>query len=435
MNKIFSFFKNTPSRVYLDHAGATPISSVAEDALIKSMNIYGNPSGIHKEGVEAGLLLDKSRAMCAKVLNAHAYEIYFMSSGTESCNEAILGTYYGFLNSEKSKDEIGEMPHIITSSIEHPAVLEPIRKLEKEGKIRATYLRVNNEGIIHLKDLKESLCKNTILVSVMYANNEIGTIEHIKEIGRAIEEWKKDNELAHTSYPYFHTDACQAANYCNLDVVRLRTHLMTVNSSKCYGPKGTALLYVREGIRISPMFFGGGQERKLRSGTEAVPLIYSFAVALSYTNEIKEREIIRLQELNDFCRNELIKKIPEIKFYGAFDYSNDEISKEKKEKSKSYHEKSRIMRRLPNNINCSIKGITSEEMIIRLDTLGFAVSHKSACASRESDGSYVITEVGGLKSEALENIRITFGRSTTKMDIERLVISMKEIADKYSIHK
>lgn len=355
-------------------------------------------------------------------MNAHAYEIYFVGTGTESCNIAVLGTYLGSIENCPLEIENSEtiLPHIIVSVIEHPAVLEPIRKLEREGKVRVTYIKVNEEGIVRVQDIREAITEDTILVSVMYANNEIGTLQPVKEIGRAIEEWKKENNRTHTDYPYFHTDACQAANYCNLDVVRLRAHLMTVNSSKVYGPKGTALLYKREGIKVESIVYGGDQERELRSGTEAVAQAYSFAVALNEAEEIKEKESARLREIRDYCKEELQKAIPDIVFYGAWEKTQDIRSRKQEE-----------MLRLPNNINCRVSGISSEEMILRLDALGFAVSHKSACASQETSGSYVVMALGATEEEAMENIRITLGRATSRQDLDRLVKAMKEIASKY----
>lgn len=419
---MFNLFKKENKRIYLDHAGSTAIGIKAKQALVETLSFYGNPSGIHKEGREAGQLLDKARALCAKVLNAHAYEIYFVGTGTESCNIAVLGTYLGSIENCPLEIENSEtiLPHIIVSVIEHPAVLEPIRKLEREGKVRVTYIKVNEEGIVRVQDIREAITEDTILVSVMYANNEIGTLQPVKEIGRAIEEWKKENNRTHTDYPYFHTDACQAANYCNLDVVRLRAHLMTVNSSKVYGPKGTALLYKREGIKVESIVYGGDQERELRSGTEAVAQAYSFAVALNEAEEIKEKESARLREIRDYCKEELQKAIPDIVFYGAWEKTQDIRSRKQEE-----------MLRLPNNINCRVSGISSEEMILRLDALGFAVSHKSACASQETSGSYVVMALGATEEEAMENIRITLGRATSRQDLDRLVKAMKEIASKY----
>jgi cysteine desulfurase len=326
----------------------------------------------------------------------------------------VLGTYYAW--QEKT------IPHIITSSIEHPAVLEPIKKLERDGKVRVTYLPVYENGIVKVKDVRDALSEETMLVSVMYANNEIGTIQPIKEIGRALDEWKREHGKTFTSYPYFHTDACQAANYCNLDVLRLKCHLMTVNSSKVYGPKGSALLYKREGVKLQPVTLGGGQERELRSGTEAVPLHYSFGVALTEAKELQEKESARLRVLRDETVKLLTKEIPTIIFYGAFDEYHHIKSDDKVLKAEL---------RLPNNINCRIPGISSEEMILRLDAKGFAVSHKSACASMETEGSYVVMALGATEKDAQENIRISLGRATSQADVRDLVSAMKEISTKY----
>jgi cysteine desulfurase len=412
--------KSAPSRVYLDNAGATIVGERAKRALIESLDTYGNPSGIHAEGAKAGVLLDKARALCATVLNTHAYEIYFTSSGTESCNLAVIGTYNSYKQNANSKKQLA---HMIVSSIEHPAILEPVRMLEKEGKIRVTYLPVYDDGIVKVRDVVEALSDETILVSVMYANNEIGTIQPIKEIGRALDEWKRSHERTFTSYPYFHTDACQAANYCNLDALRLKVHMMTANSSKVYGPKGVAVLYKREGIQLVGVSYGGGQERQLRSGTENVAGAYAFGVALTEAVEQRASESDRLRVLRDETVKNLKQAIPSIVFYGAF----DEYFVTKNEE--------RVMKnelRLPNNINCRVPGITSEEMILRLDAKGFAVSHKSACASMESDGSYVLTALGATEDEARENIRISMGRGTTENDMAGLVDAMRDITERYS---
>lgn len=419
--------KQKEVRVYLDNAGATEIGARAKRALIEALEVYGNSSGIHKEGAEAGVLLDKARAMCATVLNAHAYEIYFASSGTESCNLAVLGTYLGVRSEGLGVSDAG-LPHMITSAIEHPAVLEPIKKLEREKKIRVTYLPVYEDGIIKVKDLRAALCEETILVSVMYANNEIGTIQPVKEIGRAIDEWKRENGKTFTSYPYFHTDACQAANYCNMDVLRIKCHLMTVNSNKVYGPKGSALLYKREGIKVAPVTLGGGQERKLRSGTENVACAYAFGVALTEAKELQEKESARLRALRDETVESLKKEIPNIIFYGAWDHMRQSDNQTERHQTDTIKE----AKRLPNNINCRVPGISSEEMILRLDAKGFAVSHKSACASMETEGSYVVMALGATEQEAEENIRISLGRSTSRQDLDTLVEAMREIALKYT---
>jgi len=415
------FGEKKVKRVYLDYAGATEVSERAKRALIDSLSVFGNPSGIHKEGAEAGQLLDKGRVLLASALNAHTYEIYAASSGTESCNLAVIGSYEAFIVDHSSKD--GNLPHAIVSSIEHPAVLESIRMLERKKKITVTYLPIYDNGIVKVRDVESALTDSTFLVSVMYANNEVGTIQPIKEIGKTLEEWKKKKNLPHSAYPYFHTDACQAANYCNLDVVRLRVHLMTVNSSKVYGPKGVALLYKREGIKLLPISYGGGQERGLRSGTENAASMYSFGTALAESVALREKESTRLRLLRDTTVASLKKAVPEIVFYGAFD--------EYFVAPEGVTTKVKAELRLPNNINCRVPGITSEEMILRLDAKGFSVSHKSACASMETEGSYVVMALGAKEEEALENIRISMGRSTTEAHMESFVEAFKSIVEKY----
>ncbi len=415
---MFSFFNKQSKRVYLDNAGATELLPSAKAELLRVLDMYGNPSAIHKEGANASQELDKARATVATILNAHAYEITFVGSGTESCNLAILGTFHAWRKNNKGSLEL---PHIITSSIEHPAVLEPIKHLEKAGLVTVTYLPVTEEGVVKVSDVRESLRENTILVSIMYANNEIGTLQPVKEIGREISLWKTAHKRDHNAYPYFHTDACQAGNYLSLDVLRLKCHLMSINSSKVYGPKGVGALYRREGIALDPITYGGGQERGLRSATESVALTSAFAVALKEVQADKEKETLRLLTLQNYFKEELTKHIEDVQFYGVF---NDA-----KLQALGYNLQALV--RLPNNLNFRVPGISSEEMILRLDARGFAVSHKSACASQEDDGSYVIICLGATDTEAKENIRVTMGRKTTKEDMKTLLDAIVTIRNKF----
>ena len=420
---MFSFFNNkssTKKRVYLDNAGATDMLRSAQAELVRLLGVYGNPSAIHKEGAVASTTLDSARAKIATILNAHAYETSFVGSGTESCNLAVLGTYEAW-SKQQTANSKQQIPHIITSSIEHPAVLEPIKYLEKQNKITVTYLPVYDTGVVKVSDLRDALTEDTILVSIMFANNEIGTLQPVKEIGRVISEWKTSVGRDHMSYPYFHTDACQAGNYLSLDVLRLKCHLMSINASKVYGPKGIGALYKREGVMLAPISYGGGQERGLKSGTEPVALASAFATALTEVQKDKEIEGERLRMLRDTFKNKLTQAIPEVEFYGIFDEHQPQV--------KGYKLKS--MHRLPNNLNFRIPGISSEEMILRLDAKGFAVSHKSACASAEDDGSYVIMSLGATETEAKENIRVTLGRFTTDNDMTALLHAIIDIVKKY----
>jgi cysteine desulfurase len=416
---MFSFFNNksnsSKKRVYLDNAGATEMLKSAQAELVRLLRVYGNPSAIHKAGAVASTTLDSARAKIATILNAPAYEVTFVGSGTESCNLAILGTYEAYAtNSSK-------LPHIITSSIEHPAVLEPIKYLEKQNKITVTYLPVYDTGVVKVSDLRDALTEDTILVSIMYANNEIGTLQPVKEIGREISIWKTTQGRDHMSYPYFHTDACQAGNYLSLDVLRLKCHLMSINASKVYGPKAIGALYRREGVKLNPITYGGGQERGLRSATESVALASSFAIALEEVQKDKEIESQRLRTIRDDFKNKLAKEVEGVEFYGIFDEYNIHNDTHKLKSDN----------RLPNNLNFRIPGISSEEMILRLDAKGFAVSHKSACASAEDDGSYVIMSLGATETEAKENIRVTLGRFTTDNDMTALLHAIIDIVKKY----
>ena len=307
----------------------------------------------------------------------------------------------------KKENEYSEkLPHIIISSIEHPAVMEVVNYLSINSLINVTYLPVYESGIVKIEDVRKAITEETILISIMYANNEIGTIQPIKEIGRMLRELKTKNEKLKT---IFHTDACQAGNYLNLDVFRLGVDMMTINSSKVYGPKGIGVLYKKEGVKISPISFGGGQERGLRSGTENVPSAFAFSVALNETIKMREKESERLTALRDKFKEKLSERIPEVEFYGA--WGSD---------------------RLPNNINCRIPGIPSDETIIRLDEKGFAISHKSACASSEGGEGYVLRALGVPSQSAKENVRITLGRETIWNDLERLIDAIEEIYKKYS---
>jgi cysteine desulfurase len=397
-----SLAKKSSRRVYLDHAGSTPLSERAKKVLIEALSLYGNPSAIYQEGVDARTALLTARKSIAEIVSCRPHELYFTGTGTESVALATAGVLRAF--EEKNEKKI--IPHMIVTSVEHPAVRELTRELEKAGRISLTLLPVEHDGLIKAVHVKEALRPETILISIMYVNNELGTIMPIKEIGRMLALYKEEMK---SEYPYFHTDACQATQYLPLDVNSLRVDLMTMNSSKIYGPKGIALLYKKEKCLLSPVVLGGGQERGLRSGTEATPLILSFAEALRETREVLEQETKKMEELASLTKNELTRRLPQLIWYGSF------------EKGK----------RVPCNINFSVPGISSEEMILRLDAKGFAVSHKSACASEDESGSYVITALGKSEVEAKENIRVTMGRETTKEDMERFVEVVKEISEKY----
>lgn len=418
--KIFS-----KKNIYLDYAGATPIDKkVAKKMAFYERDFFANPSAIYKSGVKIRNIIEESRNKIAKLINAHSDEIIFTSSGTESDALAILGVIRNF-SSRTTK-----IPHIITTKIEHPAVLENCKMLEERGEAEVTYISVNEEGVIDIEELKNSLKENTILISVMYANNEIGTIQPIEEIAKIIRHFRKrksvEKELfsrepedspCETVFPLFHTDACQAMNYLYTEnIEKLGVDLMSFNSSKIYGPKGIGALYKKRGVELAPLYLGGGQEFGLRSGTESIALIAGFAEALNLTNKIKQKESKRLMKIRDYGIERLLS-LSQTSGYKI-------ILNGDKEK------------RLPNNINISILGISSELLVIELDAKGIEVSSKSACKSGEDNDSYVIKAIREAKEGNYNteegSLRITLGRRVNMRDIDRFVFALTEILSKYN---
>lgn len=400
--------KLSRKNIYLDHASATPIDKKV-GALVASTEkkFFANPSAIHRGGVEARAVIESARSKIARLISAHSDEIIFTGSGTESDALAIRGVVHSYKGDQ--------LPNIITTGIEHPAVLELCKSLERNKKVSVTYLAPDENGLINPKDVREALNENTILVSVMYANNEIGTIQPIQEIAKAIRHFKKTKK-DNSSYPYFHTDACQAMNYLDVEnIEKLGVDLMSWNSSKIYGPKGVGALYKKRGITLSSLFVGGGQESGLRSGTENTAGIAGSALALEQTTQIKEKESVRLIKLRDYG----IEKLLALSGISGYEIilNGDKIN------------------RLPNNINISISGIASELLVIELDAKGIEVSAKSACKSDEPDESYVISSIRKARGEENNStdgsLRISLGRQTSKSDMDALAKALKQILEKY----
>ena len=405
--------------IYLDYASATPIDKRVLNLMSKyDKDFFANATSIHKGGVRARAIIEESREIIAKGINAHNDEIIFTGSSTESVAMVILGIVNNYQLNNK-----GIIPHIITSTIEHPAVLMNFKLLEKRGRAEVTYIKINDKGIIDPKEVRTAIRKNTILVSIMYANNEIGTIQPIQQIAKEIRHYR--NQMLDVSrrrttsdsiFPLFHTDATQAMNYLyTSNVEKLGVDLLSFNGGKIYGPKGVGVLYKKRGIKLSPIYSGGEQEFGLRSGTENVSSIAGLALAFQITNKIKDKEVARLTKIRDYAIDKLlnIKKLPFVVH----------LNGDKKE-------------RLPNNINISIEGISSELLVIELDAKGIEVSSKSACRSGEDDDSYVIKAIHEARGESVDreigSLRITLGRNTNKSDIEKLISVLTKILEKYS---
>ena len=384
-------------RVYLDNASTTQIDQKVLDTMLPYLKEkFGNPSSLHFEGRIAKKAIEESREKIATIIGAEKKEIFFTSGGTESDNLAILG----LARANKNKGK-----HIIVSSIEHKAVLDSCKQLEKEG-FEITYLSVDKNGIVSLNELKKSIKIDTILVSIMYANNEIGTIESIKKISKIIKESKVSDLV-------FHCDACQAVGILPIKVKDLGVDAMTVSSSKIYGPKGVGCLYLNKNCSIEPIIYGGGQEGGIRSGTENVASIVGFSEALKISEKKRISENKRLVSLRDYFLSKIVKEIKGVTINGS------------------------IKERLPNNINISIYGVEGESLLLLLDNKGISCSTGSACSSMDLKPSYVLIQIGVPLELAHCSIRFSLGRYTKKSDIDYtvkvLIESVKKIRSISSI--
>ncbi|PIP75346.1 cysteine desulfurase NifS [Candidatus Kuenenbacteria bacterium CG22_combo_CG10-13_8_21_14_all_39_9] len=388
--------------IYLDHASTTPMDEEVVKAMAPFYNKkFANPSSLYKIGREAARAIADSRESVAKVLNCQAEEIVFTAGGTESDNLAIFGIANQFI---RQPPENPKNYHLITTQIEHSAVLESFRALEQKG-FQVTYLPVDKFGLVSPDELMKALKPNTILLSIMYANNEIGTIQPIAEIASIIKNYRQIQQVGKSKnpiYPVLHTDGCQAAGYLDLDVDKLGVALMTLNGSKIYGPKQIGLLYKRKEIKLAPILYGGEQEGKMRPGTENVAAIVGFAKALELANKAKKEESKRLTKLRDYFVMELLK-IPETILNG-------------------HHQQ-----RLPNNINVTFKRIEGESIMLKLDAKEIYVSTGSACHSLSLKPSHVILAIGQDAGAAHGSMRFTMGKSTTKKDIDQVLKVLPKI--------
>lgn len=380
--------------IYLDNAATTKMrKEVLKEMAPFFDKKFGNPSSFHSPGKEAKDAIERARETISKILDCRTSEIIFTAGGTESDNLTILG----IARANKDKGN-----HIITSKIEHPAVLEACKKLENEG-FKITYLSVDKNGLIKLEELKQALRKDTILISIMYANNEIGTIQPIREIAKILRDKTAKKKIG---FPYFHTDSCQAAGALDLNILKLGVDALTFNGSKIYGPKGIGALYIKKGIKIEPLIFGGGQEYGLRGGTENVASIAGLAKALELAQNEKESESKRQEILRDYFIKKLLKNIKSAKLNG------DEKL------------------RLPNNINISIPRVEGEAMVLYLDSKGIYCSTGSACSSKSLKPSHVLLAIGRSHELAHNSLRFTLGRETKKEDLDYVLKVLPEIIRK-----
>lgn len=394
--------------IYLDYASATPLDEKVANYMMNSFeSLYANGSSIHAEGVLVSRAISNARTSVSRVINAHPDEIVFTSGATQSNNLAIMGVVY------YSRKFLGKfLPHIITTNIEHSSVLEVCRFLEKEGVAKVTYLKVDKEGRVNPKDIKKAIKRNTVLISVGYANNEIGTIQPLRGVAREVRHYKKYRKSKIKKgemYPLLHSDITQAVNYLNINQLKLGLDLASFNSSKIYGPKGIGVLYKKRSIQISPVLYGGSQEFGLWPGTENTPLILGLEKSISLTEKIKEKETKRLQALRLYFVEKLKSMFKKLEVGFVLNGGMEET--------------------LPNIVNVSIKGIPSDLLVIELSSRGIYVSEKSACKSGDKSGSYVVKAIREKESDldSWGNVRFSMGRGTKKSDINHTIYSLSKI--------
>ncbi len=377
---------NNSKKVYLDYASS-------------ALSASANPSAIHDLGVKEKNKLENARSKVASILNSHSDEIFFTSGATESNNMAILGLFPGLKPGSN-------LPHIITTNIEHASVFEVCRHLEKTKQAKVTFIEVESNGIVDPKKIKKALTKNTVLVSVMYANNEIGTIQPIQEIAKEIRHYNKLNNKK----ILFHTDATQAVNYLPVNVRELGVDLLSFNSTKIYGPKGVGVLYKKRNVFLNPIMWGGDQEQGLRPGTENIAGAAALAGALETTEKIKEKEILRLTKLRDYFLKQ-VRHSNVLTNFGMI-INGD------------------LKNRLPNNINITIPKVPSDLLVIELSAKGIMASAKSACKSGDGKASHVIQAINKNIRDTDGSLRFSLGRDTNKSDIDYAIKTLSHILTK-----
>ena len=376
-------------RIYMDHAGTTPVRPEVVEAMLPYFTEnFGNASTIYSYGREAKKALEDSREKVAQLIGADAKEIYFTSGGTEADNWALRGV---------AAANIKKGNHIITSSIEHHAVLHTCEDLERQG-FKITFLPVDEYGLVDVKHVVDAITDKTIMVSIMHANNEIGTIEPIKAIGEAIKQKKPDI--------IFHTDAVQTVGKIPVDVNDLGVDLLSMSSHKIYGPKGIGALYIRKGTKISPFMTGGAQESKRRAGTENIPGIVGFGKAAELAKSELQEQYDKLIKLRDKLINGIMETIPYTRLNGH------------------------PTLRLPHNVNFSFEFIEGESMLLNLDMKGICASSGSACTSGSLDPSHVLLAIGLPHEIAHGSLRLTLGRDNTEEDVDYVLEVLPGIVNK-----
>ncbi|MFA4817411.1 MAG: cysteine desulfurase family protein [Parcubacteria group bacterium] len=399
-------------RVYLDYAATTPVDLAVFAAMKPYFSQkFGNAMSVHGFGQTAQKAIDKARSQAGEFFHCQPQEVIFTSGATESNNLAVKGvvkSYYSKFYPVKSArggakqfNRVTKKPHLITTAFEHHCVLSACRAMEKENLAEATYIKPDKNGLIKIGDIKKAIKPNTILISVMYVNNEIGTVQPIAKIGKLVKNINsKKPESAYKII--FHTDATQAVNYFDCDVEKLGVDLLSMSAHKIYGPKGVGALYIKKGTPIRKIQDGGDQEYKMRSGTHNVPGIVSLGKALELVTRNAKRETRKIEELRDYLIKRILKEVPKSYLNGSREY------------------------RSPNNANFRFDNVEGEGLILSLDMEGIAGSTGSACSSGALTPSHVLLSLGLKPQQVHGSLRLTLGKYTTKQEIDFAVSRIKE---------
>lgn len=403
------FFK----RVFLDYAATTPVDKHVMRAMKPFFtSSFANPLSYYQEGLHASRALEDARHTVAAIAGVKDTEVIFTGSGTESDNLALRGVLAGIAKDDSHLFEMwkGKVPHIVTTAVEHPAILETAKELERSGRASVTFLPVQENGAINTSHLQNVLTENTLIVSVMLVNNEIGSINALRDVAREVKKFKNKIGRRHDEAPYIHTDASQAPCFLDVHIDRLGVDMMTLDGSKIYGPKGVGCFIKKSYVPCASILYGGNQEFGIRPATHNVPLIVGFARALELASERRENDSERITKLQSNFILLLEKIVPEATLNGG------------------------IKNRVPNNVNVCVPGLNSEFAVIQLDELGVACSAMTSCKSTsEQARSYVVDALGA--SCGASSLRFTLGRDTTASDIRYAVKKLRKVIDLQKLGK
>lgn len=398
-------FLSSNKRIYLDYASTTPVSDNVKRAMNPFWsNFFHNPNGLHTGSVQAKQKLEDLRTQAAKCFKVSSQETIFTSGGTESDNLAILGSVFAY-----KRNNPNSLPHVIVSSIEHPAVLEVAHFLEETKEARMSYIPVDETGVVMIDEFKKMLTPETVLVSIMYVNNEIGSIQPIHEIAKTVRHFKKHTlQNIHAVYPLIHTDASQALLYEDVSMEKLGIDMLSCNAGKIYGPKGVGILVKKQRVPLQSIFHGGNQESGFRPGTHALPLIAGMVTALQDAVDMKEKERARVSKLHDYLILKLQTKFPQVEIHGS------------------------LLSKIPGVVNFSYPGIESDLLVLELDAHDIEVSSKTACKFDDPNESYVLKAMkGDSVDEEAGTVRVSIGRYTTEKELKKFIEAFGQILKKY----